>query len=56
MVGTDTFTPERWPYVVEHARWCRQWLAQLPAAVAASIAHRNGEALFADAARRLQSR
>ncbi|MCU0949998.1 MAG: TatD family hydrolase [Burkholderiaceae bacterium] len=56
MVGTDTFTPERWPYVVEHARWCRQWLAQLPAAVAANIAHRNGEALFAAAARRLQAR
>lgn len=56
MVGTDTFTPERWPYVVEHARWCRQWLAQLPAEVAARIAHRNGETLFADAARRLQAR
>ena len=46
MVGTDTFTPERWPYVVEHSRWTRQWLAQLPAAVAERIAHRNGEALF----------
>ncbi|MDZ7652462.1 MAG: hypothetical protein U5L03_07910 [Burkholderiaceae bacterium] len=50
MVGTDTFTPERWPYVVEHARWSRQWLAQLPPAVAERIAWRNGEALFADAA------
>lgn len=47
MVGTDTFTPERWPYVVEHARWARQWLAQLPPAVAERIAWRNGEALFA---------
>jgi len=47
MVGTDTFTPERWPYVVEHARWSRQWLAQLPPAVAEKIAWRNGEALFA---------
>ena len=47
MVGTDTFTPERWSYVVEHARWARQWLAQLPPAVAERIAHRNGEALFA---------
>ena len=46
MVGTDTFTPERWPYVVEHARWTRGWLAQLPPAVAERIAHRNGEALF----------
>jgi hypothetical protein len=49
MVGTDTFTPERWPYVVEHARWSRQWLAQLPQAVAERIAWRNGETLFAQA-------
>lgn len=46
LVGTDTFTPERWPYVVEHARWSRQWLAQLPPAVAEQIAFRNGETLF----------
>ena len=51
MVGTDTFTPERWPYMVEHARWSRQWLAQLPRAVAEQIAWRNGEALFAGAPR-----
>jgi predicted TIM-barrel fold metal-dependent hydrolase len=47
MVGTDTFTPERWPYVVEHARWSRQWLAQLPTEVAERIAWKNGESLFA---------
>jgi len=23
MVGTDTFTPERWHYLVEHAQWTR---------------------------------
>jgi hypothetical protein len=46
MVGTDTFTPERWYYVVEHARWSRQWLASLPREVAERIAWRNGEALF----------
>jgi hypothetical protein len=46
MVGTDTFTPERWFYVVEHARWSRQWLATLPREVAERIAWRNGEALF----------
>jgi len=46
MVGTDTFTPERWPYVVEHARLARKWLAQLPPEVAERIAWRNGEALF----------
>ena len=31
MVGTDTFTPERWHYVAEHADWSRGWLADLPA-------------------------
>ena len=46
MVGTDTFTPERWYYVVEHARWSRAWLADLPREVAERIAYRNGEALF----------
>jgi hypothetical protein len=46
MVGTDTFTPERWPYVVEHARWSRQWLAQLPADIAERIAWKNAEALL----------
>jgi predicted TIM-barrel fold metal-dependent hydrolase len=47
MVGTDTFTPERWPFIVEHARWSRGWLAELPPDVAEKIAYRNGEALFA---------
>ncbi|MBS1162892.1 MAG: amidohydrolase [Burkholderiaceae bacterium] len=51
MVGTDTFTPERWPYVVEHAKLARRWLAQLPPAVAERIAWRNGETLFAAAIR-----
>jgi len=46
LVGTDTFTPERWHYVVEHARWSRQWLADLPREVAERIAWRNGEDLF----------
>jgi hypothetical protein len=46
LVGTDTFTPERWHYVVEHAQWSRQWLADLPAQVAERIAWKNGEALF----------
>lgn len=52
LLGTDTFTPERWPYVVEHARWSRQWLAQLPFDVAEKIAWKNGEALFATAGKR----
>jgi len=46
MVGTDTFTPERWHYIVEHARWSRAWLADLPPALAERIAWRNGDALF----------
>ncbi len=46
LVGTDTFTPERWYYVVEHAQWSRGWLADLPRDVAERIAYRNGEALF----------
>ncbi|HTT10947.1 MAG TPA: amidohydrolase family protein [Burkholderiaceae bacterium] len=45
-VGTDTFTPERWPYIVEHAKYSRQWLAQLPAPIAERIAWRDGETLF----------
>lgn len=46
LVGTDTFTPERWYYVVEHANWSRQWLADLPREVAERIAWKNGEQLF----------
>lgn len=46
MVGTDTFTPERWHYVVEHANWSRAWLADLPKDVAERIAWRNGEGVF----------
>jgi len=46
LVGTDTFAPERWHYVVEHARWSRQWLADLPPEVADRIAWKNGQTLF----------
>jgi hypothetical protein len=46
LLGTDTFTPERWYYVGEHARWSREWLASLPAPVAEQIAWKNGERLF----------
>jgi hypothetical protein len=46
LLGTDTFTPERWYYVPEHASWSRAWLADLPQEVAERIAFRNGEALF----------
>ena len=46
MVGTDTYTPERWHYIAEHANWSRQWLADLPPAVRDKIAYQNGDALF----------
>ena len=52
MVGTDTFTPERWHYVPEHADWSRGWLADLPREVAERIAWRNGEAVFGSLPRR----
>jgi hypothetical protein len=47
MVGTDTYTPERWHYVVEHAAYARKWLAELPADLADNIAFRNAERLAA---------
>ena len=47
LLGTDTFVPERWAYIPEHATWARGWLADLPPEVAERIAYRNGEALFA---------
>jgi hypothetical protein len=47
MVGTDTPSPERWYYVVEHAKLSRTWLAELPADAADNIAFRNAERLAA---------
>ncbi len=46
MVGTDTYVPERWHFVPEHARWSREWLADLPPEVAEKIAWKNGERVF----------
>ena len=54
LVGTDTFTPERWYYVVEHANWSRQWLADLPREVGERIAWKNGEQLFGSMRARLK--
>lgn len=45
MTGTDTFTPERWFYVADHANWSRAWLADLPPDVAAKIGHQNARTL-----------
>ena len=46
MIGTDTFVPERWHYVLENAAFSRGWLSDLPADVAERIAWKNGETLF----------
>ena len=46
MVGTDTYVPERWYFVPEHAKWSREWLKDLPPDVAEKIAYKNGEAVF----------
>jgi hypothetical protein len=46
MVGTDTFTPERWLFVGPHAEGVRAWLMDLPPNVAERIASKNGETLF----------
>jgi Amidohydrolase len=47
MVGTDTFTPERWYYVGEHATFSRRWLGTLPKDLAERIGFRNAEAMLA---------
>src|SRR5262245_58898042 len=49
MVGTDTFVPERWHFVPEHASWSRAWLGELPPEVAERIAWKNGEAILGGA-------
>lgn len=54
MVGTDTFAPERWHYVIEHANWTRGWLKDLPTDLAQNVAWRNGEAMIRPHATRLK--
>jgi len=46
MLGTDTYSPERWHYVAPHAQWARSWLADLPGDLARRIAFANADALF----------
>ena len=46
MLGTDTYTPERWHYIAEHASWSRAWLDDLPRDLAERLAYRNAEALL----------
>jgi hypothetical protein len=49
MLGTDTFVPERWHFVPEHAAWARAWLGDLPPDIAERIAWKNGEAILGGA-------
>lgn len=46
MVGTDTFTSERWHYIGPHARTAREWIATLPPPLAEKLAWRNADALL----------
>lgn len=46
LVGTDTYTPERWYYVSEHASESRRWLATLDKSLANNIAFNNALALI----------
>ena len=43
MIGTDTFAPERWYYIKDHADYSRGWLASLPKPLAENIAYKNAE-------------
>ena len=43
MVGTDTFAPERWYYVADHADFSRKWITSLPEELVERIAYRNSE-------------
>lgn len=48
VIGSDTWINGRWAQYGEIMDGYRGWLAQLPPDVAAAIAHRNGERLFAN--------
>ncbi len=46
LLGTDTYTPERWFYVIDHADHARRWLEDLPPEIAENIAWKNAESLL----------
>lgn len=46
LLGTDTFTPERWFYVNDHATWSRAWLSDLTPELGEAIARGNAERLL----------
>ncbi len=45
LLGTDTYTPNRWYLVVENADEARHWLKLLPHSIANNIAYGNAERL-----------
>lgn len=46
MLGTDTFAPERWHYVGDHASSSRAWLSDLPKELAEKIGFRNAAVML----------
>ena len=46
MLGSDTFTPERWHYIGTHASDARAWLARLPVPILENIDWRNADTLL----------
>jgi hypothetical protein len=47
MLGTDTYTPERWFYIIDNADNNRAWLNDLPTGLAENIGWRNAERMLA---------
>lgn len=46
VLGTDTYTPERWYYLSDQAQTSRRWLRTLDKELAERIAYRNAEQLL----------
>ena len=46
VIGSDTWTNDRWQRYGEIIEWYRGWLSQLPAEVATAIAWKNADRLF----------
>lgn len=55
MVGTDTFAPERWYYVSDHADFSREWIKTLPKELIERLAYKNAEEMIARIAARSAS-
>jgi hypothetical protein len=46
IIGSDTWTPQRWTIYSELMEGYRAWIGQLPRSIAERIGHGNGERLF----------